>query len=375
MKAFMLRYRAFIIGLLLVVAIMALLSGIRYISIDPSAYGENILIFSFWWLVFSLPIHYWQDLKQYRKLFRQVLILIGFCWLVMFVDEKMKIPDNPISILSLTALSLGAFAILAPSFFRRYGKAIIAFYTGIFCYYLGVRLFIGDFSAYVAHRDIFVPLFFVPIPFVIVALIYGQWKWLQNLKREKTSAELAMLKSQINPHFFFNTLNNLHALTVRGSKKAPDLILRLGDMMRYTIYEGKKEEVSLSQEVDYLNAYLELNKIRYHQMVNLDFRHQIQPGDTVAPLLFIILLENAFKHGVEKKTSDAYVHLSLTSADGRIDFTVENNFDEAEIGAVSGIGLENLRRRLELTYPDQYELNFKVKDNTYFAALSIMPHD
>jgi hypothetical protein len=346
-----------------------------YILINPRAYGENILIFSFWWLLFSLPIHYWRELKQHRKFFWQVLALIGICGLTVFADGQMQIPDNPITFLSLTALSLGAFAILATSFFRRYGKGIVAFYTLLFCYFLVARLFIGDFSAYMVHKDFILPLFFLPIPFVAVTLIYSQWKWLQDLKREQASAELAMLKSQINPHFFFNTLNNLHALTVRGAKEAPDLILKLGEMMRYTIYQGKKEEVSLSQEVDYLNAYLELNRIRHRQAVTLNFHHQIQRGDAVAPLLFIILLENAFKHGVERKTNGAFVNLVLTSTKDSINFTVENNFDLAETGELPGIGLENLRRRLELTYPDQYQLELRVKDDTYFASLSITPHD
>jgi hypothetical protein len=375
MKEFMLQYRAYIIGLLLVVLATVLFSWLGVIRIAPSAYVENTILFTFWWLVFSLPIHHWQALKQHRKFFWQALALICICGLTVFADGKMQIPDNPITFLSLTVLSLGAFAILAPSFFRRYGKGIVAFYTLIFCYYLGARLFIGDISAYVAHKDLFLPLFFLPIPFVAVTLVYDQWKWLQDLKREKASAELAMLKSQINPHFFFNTLNNLHALTVRGAKEAPDLILRLGDMMRYTIYEGKKEEVSLSQEVDYLNAYLELNRIRYRQTVTLDFYHQIERGATVAPLLFIILLENAFKHGVEKKMNGAYVNMVLASTGNRIDFTVENNFDAEETGTRPGIGLENLRRRLELTYPDQYQLDLRIEDDTYFASLSIMPHD
>ncbi|WP_020569202.1 sensor histidine kinase [Neolewinella persica] len=375
MKVFLLRYRAYIIGLLLVALATVIFSWLGYILINPSAYGENILIFSFWWLMFSLPIHHWQELKQYRKFFLQVLILIVFCWLTVFADGKMQIPDNPITFLSLTALSLGAFAILAPSFFRRYGKGIVAFYTLLFCYFLGARLFIGDFSAYTVHKDFILPLFFLPIPFVVVTLIYDQWKWLQDLKREKASAELAMLKSQINPHFFFNTLNNLHALTVRGAKEAPDLILRLGDMMRYTIYEGKKDKVSLSEEVDYLNAYLELNRIRYRQTVTLDFYHQIERGATVAPLLFIILLENAFKHGVEKKMNGAYVNIVLASTGDRIDFTVENNFDVEETSTHPGIGLENLRRRLELTYPDQYQLDLRIQNDTYFASLSITPHD
>ena len=99
-------------------------------------------------------------------------------------------------------------------------------------------------------------IFFLPIPVLFLVWVFEQWKWVQNLKAEKSKTELSLLRSQINPHFFFNTLNNLYALTIKNSKQAPDVILKLSDMMRYTIYEGEKETVKLGDEIEYLKNYM-----------------------------------------------------------------------------------------------------------------------
>ena len=143
-------------------------------------------------------------------------------------------------------------------------------------------------------------------------------------------------------------------------------------MMRYTIYEGEKETVKLQDEIDYLNNYIELHKIRYKKSVKITFSHNIDTSLTVAPLLYIILLENAFKHGVENLRTDAYVHASLKTVDSDIVFEIENNFDP-EINEAPGIGLENLKRRLELGYPKSHSLVLDVNDNVYKAQLTLKP--
>ncbi|MFK7984104.1 MAG: sensor histidine kinase, partial [Saprospiraceae bacterium] len=121
---------------------------------------------------------------------------------------------------------------------------------------------------------------------------------LANLKSEKLETELSFLKSQINPHFFFNTLNNLYALTLENSKAAPEVILKLSNLMRYTIYDGKETAVFLEQEVTFIENYLELQKIRLHKKSEITFQQNIgNPKLVVPPLLFVIFLENAFKHG------------------------------------------------------------------------------
>jgi LytS/YehU family sensor histidine kinase len=200
---------------------------------------------------------------------------------------------------------------------------------------------------------------------------FEQWKWLQNLKAEKSEAELALLRTQINPHFFFNTLNNLYALTVKNSKQAPEVILKLSDMMRYTIYEGEKESVALKDEIAYLKNYIELHKMRYHKEIDVTFEVQIEDDYKVMPLLFVILLENAFKHGVENLSKDAYVHININTRDRDVFFEIENNFDPTLPKEDKGIGLKNLKRRLELVYPNKHSLSFSTIENVYKAQLTL----
>ncbi len=182
-------------------------------------------------------------------------------------------------------------------------------------------------------------------------------------------AEVDSLKAQINPHFFFNTLNNLYGLTVEKSDSAPEVILKLSDMMRYTIYEGQKDRVALSDEIAYLENYIELHKIRYQR--DLDIRFQRDVADEtlhIPPLLLIVLLENAFKHGVESLTENAFVHIKLASTDGTLRFELRNNF-EAEDERPVGIGLKNLRRRLDLLLPHHHKLSALVEDDYIYCVV------
>ena len=192
-----------------------------------------------------------------------------------------------------------------------------------------------------------------------------------KLKSEISKAELLHLKSQVNPHFFFNTLNNLYGLVGTDTKKAQELILKLSDIMRYSIYEGEKEEVSLHAEVDYLKNYIELHKMRYHKPIDVKFEADIEDDYKVMPLLFIILLENAFKHGIENLSKDAYVHVHINAKNHNVNFEIENNFDTTLTKEDKGIGLKNLKRRLELVYPKKHTLSFSITENVYKAKLAL----
>jgi LytS/YehU family sensor histidine kinase len=193
-----------------------------------------------------------------------------------------------------------------------------------------------------------------------------------TLKKEQTQMELTHLQSQVNPHFFFNALNNLYGLVKQDTDQAQEMILQLSDMMSYGIYEGQKESVPLEKEVAYLENFIRLHQRRYRKTVEVDFRKELGPMEIeVMPLLFINLLENAFKHGVEKLRDNAYVHLDLKVDERGISFTVENNFDPEELPATPGIGLVNLRRRLELVYPDRHMLTTTAEGNYFKAHLML----
>jgi two-component system sensor histidine kinase AlgZ len=199
-----------------------------------------------------------------------------------------------------------------------------------------------------------------------------QVKLILRLKKEKKQAELMHLKSQVNPHFFFNTLNNLYGLVEQDTVKAQQLILKLSDMMRYSIYEGQNDWVTLGDEITYLENYMDLHRMRYHKTIDIRFEIDAEEKSIkIVPLLFIIMVENAFKHGVEKLRTDAFVHIRLKATRQIIDFEIENNFDVEEIGGSEGIGLNNLKQRLELVYFKRHELAISNQAGIYKIRLRL----
>lgn len=214
---------------------------------------------------------------------------------------------------------------------------------------------------------------FIIISYYVLLLCLGvswvvrQLIVINKLKNEKLKAELMLLKSQVSPHFFFNMLNNLYGLVTKDSQKAQELILKLSEMMRYSIYEGEKETVTIKEEIDFLKNYIELHKMRYHKQITIDFNCNVNESLKVTPLLFIILLENAFKHGAEKMRVNAYIKINLTTSKSNLHFTIENNYEKTE--NQSGIGLKNLKRRLELLYPNQHEFTSTTTESVYQTQL------
>jgi len=218
-------------------------------------------------------------------------------------------------------------------------------------------------------------LYVILLGYVVLTGLYWLIKQIRStlrLKKEQQQMELLHLQSQVNPHFFFNMLNNLYGLVDKDSKKAQGLILKLSDMMRYSIYDGQKSSVTIAEEVAYLKNYIELHKMRYHKEINVQFSTDIQDETSkIMPLLFIILLENAFKHGVENLHEDAFVNVNLKANANEICFTVENNFDVGLVATEKGIGLKNLKRRLELVYPKKHVVSFTSNGNMYKSQLTI----
>ena len=209
--------------------------------------------------------------------------------------------------------------------------------------------------------------------YIVFSWFFDQWKIIQTIKSKKIKAELALLKNQINPHFFFNTLNNLYSLIKSDPDKAQEYVLKLSDMMRFTIYKGKEEMVTLDEEISYLRNFIELQTARYHKKIAIDFQESIEtPGTKVPPLLFIILLENAFKHGVESLIDNAFINIELKECETGIVFSIKNNFDSEELSKTPGIGLENLKDRLQLLYPNAHNFTSKTDGNTYLATLELI---
>jgi len=375
MVQFLNKYKAFFIGVLLMFPIFYAMNYFGLILLPKNNPLEIIIYAIFWGVLVALPIYNYNYLKTKKRTVLHVLGLMTLFFVALFIDSYMKMPDNPVTFILLMVFWFGFAYLLIPAFIKKYWKLIAFIYGPLFLYFLYLRLFTGNLETYLKIKEDFpFYLFFLPIPVLFLIWVFEQWKWVQNLKADKAKAELAMLRTQINPHFFFNTLNNLYALTVKQSEKAPEVILKLSDMMRYTIYEGNKEMVTLEEEIEYLSNYIELHKIRYKKSVEITFNHKVNTSLTIAPLLYIILLENAFKHGVETLAENASIHINLTEETGFIIFSIENNFDPNEISTSNGIGLQNLKRRLSLLYKNKHELQIDVSNSLYKTTLKIAKH-
>lgn len=191
------------------------------------------------------------------------------------------------------------------------------------------------------------------------------------MDKQQKENELRHLKAQLNPHFLFNTLNNLYGLSVIESKKLPGLMLKLADLLRYSLYDTGQDYVSLEKELDYIGNYVELERIRLSDKTAIRFEVNGCSANYIAPLLLIIFVENAFKHFSAAKGEQAFVDIIITIKDGHLQMKVKNSVDPAYVPVVNkargGLGLNNARQRLDLIYARQYKLS-STKQNEYFEV-------
>ncbi len=221
---------------------------------------------------------------------------------------------------------------------------------------------------------------FVSIAFLInfmaigIALSIRYLMRQQERKQKEVEAELAWLKNQINPHFLFNTLNNISSLTQIDADEAQDAVMQLSDLLRYAMYETNKPKVPIGGEVEFMRNYIELMKLRCNEMTTVSSTFNVQcPTLEVAPLLFISLIENAFKHGTNSN-APATIDISLTQEGNTLVFCCDNtnNPKPTKDRSGSGIGLENTRRRLNLLYGGRYEWEQSITpNNIYHVKITI----
>lgn len=227
------------------------------------------------------------------------------------------------------------------------------------------------------------------LPFFIIGFIMGIFIKLirasikrqiqgAQLSAEQKQSELNLLQSQLSPHFLFNTLNNLYGISITRHEQVPPLILKLSDLLRYSVYDTKKPFVPLTEELEYIQNYLSFEKLRISDRLVLQTDIEIinNQNITIAPMVLIVFIENAFKHARNTLDQKIYVHISLKITGYFIVFSVENSYSEVKqenriLQAASGLGLANTIRRLNLLYENDYELNQFVKDNLYVVQLRL----
>ncbi len=194
-------------------------------------------------------------------------------------------------------------------------------------------------------------------------------------KQEQLMAEVDNLKSQVAPHFLFNTLNNLYGLAVDKSDKLPQLMLRLSDFLRHSLYEAQKPLIPIKDEIGVLKSYIQLESIRLESDLVLKFDNNIpeQADQQIAPLILIVFMENAFKHAKYVNTGPVNIYISASLEKNWFSLTIRNNYNGDRPASVQGIGLANVKRRLEVLYPGkQHKLDIKKENGFYTISLGIL---
>jgi sensor histidine kinase YesM len=202
----------------------------------------------------------------------------------------------------------------------------------------------------------------------------------QKTEHEKTEAELKLkeaelklLKGQIHPHFLFNTLNNLYSLALEKSDKTPDLLIRLSDMLSYIIYDCNSGKVPLVKEIDFINSFLELQKVRY-DTCDITFKVDGElNGRQIAPMILHTFIDNSFKHGADKDSGNPWIKISISVTRGILFFTSINStrLNDEPVGKVAGIGISNAMKRLDLIYQGRHDLVIDNSDNRYSVSLKL----
>jgi LytS/YehU family sensor histidine kinase len=223
---------------------------------------------------------------------------------------------------------------------------------------------------------LFFNLFFVV--FIAIAIkFYKRWYEKdfqeQKVQKEKVEAELQMLKTQINPHFLFNTLNSIYVLAMKQSEQTANTVMKLSDILDYILYRIDTPKIAISNEIKIIENYIELEKIRFSNRIDINFTTDLKSqGIQIPPMLIIPFIENAFKHGVAKSIEKSWIKISLKETDGALNILVANSKTQSKVeDKTGGIGLMNVKKRLSLLYKEKYELNIFEEQMQYTVSLSI----
>src|SRR6187549_3233972 len=237
------------------------------------------------------------------------------------------------------------------------------------------------FISYFTFREIIL-FFIVYIIITMLLKLSKSWflvSWLQNelleKEKQKTEVELKALKAQINPHFFFNTLNSIYSMALDKDERLPGTVLQLSDLMRYFLYGSRDNFIPLEKDLTVVKEYIALQKLRSNAQLDIETKISGEIGDQqIAPLLLITFLENAFKHGAKGSSGNTFIKLDIKVEKNKLNFVVENNkglIDKVNTEDHNGLGLENVKRQLELLYPGKHSLNIKDQPDRFVVALQL----
>ncbi len=329
------------------------------------------------------------------------LCSFAFAFFAYYVATDSKIGITPIAIIRATFLNFGfALAvyinllILIPRFFKANNYIFYTFWllVTLAISSVTIKLLLHFTLDVELTRRMYSSFFFTSAMYVgLTSLLKFAKDWLvfqdmslkfHKIEREKLEAELNILKSQINPHFLFNCLNNIYSLSLINSKKTPEMILKLSDLMRHVLYESRENFIPLKKEIEFVNNFIELQRIRLNEKVNIDFTiNGTVNNKLIIPLIFEPFIDNAFKHGCYSNTDSAFIRILIHIENEHLNFIISNTFDpesqnDKTKDKASGIGMENARRRLEYLYKkDEFKLDISKKENIFKVELKLSLKD
>lgn len=332
-------------------------------------YGQTALGYLLLWLVVDL--HDGLD-PFWARFFNNVWLTLYLC-IINFLFFEYVLPSLRKQKFMLVRLLLWSLTIFV---------LLILFTFGLYTWrFYGIQLHI--YTALIEFKSVEKGTGYIAPHGILSIFFFGVFKYrynhqqlklsAQQLRLEKREAELNYLRAQTNPHFLFNTLNNIYVLARDKNDLAPESILRLSGMLRFMLYETTGDFIAIENEVKMINEYLELEKLRYDDTLRLNFNHDIEDmKQAVPPLLLIPLVENAFKHGVSETREKPFADIHLSLKERRLLFVVRNSTEPTNIDNVvrENIGLSNIRRQLELQYTD-YSLTINQLETEFVTKLNI----
>jgi len=222
-------------------------------------------------------------------------------------------------------------------------------------------------------------VYFFPVLIVFVKLVkdhFERKQKMESLKKDKANAELGFLKAQLHPHFLFNTLNNLYTLTLYKSDQAPDIVLKLGKILDYTMHQDKSKEIPIHKEIELIDDYIDLELLRYGDRLDFSFQKEIENKEAaIAPLVLLSIVENAFKHGASGDHGRPKIYIDLKVKNDILDFQVFNSkpllVQEDKTNFKKGIGMNNIKRQLVLIYPERHQFNVTETKDTFQVNVTI----
>lgn len=232
-----------------------------------------------------------------------------------------------------------------------------------------------DFSFYLNELTWFI----FPGIVIMAGRFYRDQQEMVLLREQKKTTELNLLKNQLNPHFLFNTLNNLYTLALKKSDQTPIVIAKLSAILDYILYHCQEKYVALADEITLINNYLELEQLRYGPRLSVEFEYKVAKSVRIAPLILLTFVENAFKHGVKEEIGEAVLNIQLQGTAGEIVFEIQNSkpvyLQKVKPVNKVAIGLANIRQQLDLLYPQAYQLSIQDNAENYRVCLKLQPNE